>query len=112
MPKAGTTKKTAKAVARPPHKSGWVASMAAAADPPAGFPASRRLVVKWDANRMNRLLDWLDQNLDDRNRLFSDLTAAAKEEGRAKVTAKGTKNHYYAAMAKAVFDCAAEDADM
>ena len=89
-----------------------MATTAAAANPSAGLPASRRLVVKWDANRMNCLLDQLDQNLDDHNRLFSDSTAAAKEEGCAKVTAKGTKNHYYAAMAKAVFDCAAEDADM
>ena len=89
-----------------------MATTAAAADPSAGLPASRRLVVKWDANRMNCLLDQLDQNLDDHNHLFSDSTAATKEEGCAKVTAKGTKNHYYAAMAKAVFDCAAEDADM
>ena len=51
--------------------------------------ASKHLVVKWDNDRTNRLLDWLDQNPDDRNYLFSDLTAAAKQEGRRKVTAKG-----------------------
>jgi hypothetical protein len=30
-------------------------------------PASKRLLVKWDDARTNRLLDWLDQHPDDCN---------------------------------------------
>ena len=74
--------------------------------------AGRRLQVEWDNPRTNRLLDWLDQNPDDHDRLFSNSTAAAKEENRRKVTAKGTKNYYYLALAKAVFDCEEEDVEM
>lgn len=74
--------------------------------------AGKRLRVDWDNPRTNRLLDWLDANPEDRNRLFSDSTAAAKEENRRKVTAKGSKLRYHVAMAKAVFDCAEEDKEM
>jgi hypothetical protein len=74
--------------------------------------AGRRLRVDWNDLRTNRLLDWLDDHPEDRNRLFSDSTAAAKEEKRPKVTAKGSKNRYHVAMAKAVFDCEEEDDDM
>jgi hypothetical protein len=70
---------------------------------------SKRLVVKWDDDRTTRLLDWLDQHPDDRNRLFSDSTVAAKQEGRRKVTAKGNKTRYHEALAKAVFDSPDEE---
>lgn len=70
---------------------------------------SKRLVVKWDEDRTNRLLDWLDQNPDDRNRLFSDSTVTAKQEGRRKVTAKGNKARYHDALAKAVFESPEEE---
>ncbi|KAF8869849.1 hypothetical protein CPB84DRAFT_1855981 [Gymnopilus junonius] len=101
MPKAGTTKKASKAAAKAPCKSSQKGTTATSADAPAELPASKCLQVKWDADRTNRLLDWLDQNPHDHNCLFSDSMAAAKEEGHAKVTAKGAKNHYYVAMAKA-----------
>ena len=74
--------------------------------------SSKRLVVKWDEDRTNRLLDWLDQNPDDRNRLFSDSTVAAKQEGRCKVTAKGNKARYHEALAKAVFGSPDEESSL
>jgi len=74
--------------------------------------AGRCLQVEWNNTRTDHLLDWLDQNPDDRNRLFSDSTTAAKEQNRHKVTAKGSKNRYYLALAKAVFDCKEEDIEM
>jgi len=64
--------------------------------------AGRHLQVEWNNTRTDRLLDWLDQNPDDRNCLFSDSTTAAKEQNHRKVTAKGSKNHYYLALANGV----------
>ena len=57
-------------------------------------------------------MDWLDQNAGDHHRLLSDSTATAKEENRRKVTTKGSKYVYHAAIAKAVFDCDVEDAEL
>jgi len=74
--------------------------------------AGRRLQVEWNNMRTNCLLDWLDQNPDDHNCLFSDSTTAAKEQNHHKVTAKGSKNCYYLALAKAVFDWKEEDIEM
>ena len=84
----------------------------AATDSDEDTRSSKRLVVKWDEDRTNRLLDWLDQNPDDRHRLFSDSTAAAKQEGRRKVTAKGNKARYHEALAKAVFGSPDEESSL
>jgi len=109
MGKADKPKRGAPARAKPSAKRGKAKAPTAAASESdeevevLETRSSKRLVVKWDEDRTNRLLDWLDQNPDDRNRLFSDSTAAAKQEGRRKVTAKGNKARYHEALAKAVF---------
>jgi len=107
MPKEATSMKPRKAQHKPPAPKG---TQAKAVDMESF--AGRRLQVEWNNTRTDRLLDWLDQNPDDRNRLFSDSTTAAKEQNRRKVTAKGSKNCYYLALAKAVFDCKEEDIEM
>jgi hypothetical protein len=112
MPKDATTKK-APAKPRASRRRPIAQDQPTAADKTGGESfAGRRLRVDWDAPRTNRLLDWLDQNVADRNRLFSDSTAAAKEENRRKHVAKGSKTRYHEAIAKAVFDCDAEDAEL
>ena len=101
-PKLGS-KKSTKTVEKPPHKSGRKGTTTTTTT---DAPAGRHLQVKWGADRTNWLLDWLNQNPEDRNRLFSASAAVAKEEGQTKITAKGTKNRCYAATAKAISDCA------
>ena len=107
MPKEATSIKPDRGQHKPPAPKG---TQAKAVDTESF--AGRCLQVQWDNMRTNHLLDWLDQNPDDCNRLFSDLTAAAKEQNHCKVTTKGSKNHYYLALAKAVFDCKEEDIKM
>ncbi|KAJ7642519.1 hypothetical protein B0H17DRAFT_836452, partial [Mycena rosella] len=59
--------------------------------------------VKWSDPRIERVIDWLETNVVDRQKLFSDSSKEAAEEGRKKRVAKGSKSVYYTAMAKAVF---------
>ena len=74
-PKLGS-KKSTKTVEKPPHKSGRKGTTTTTTT---DAPAGRHLQVKWGADRTNWLLDWLNQNPEDRNRLFSASAAAAKE---------------------------------
>jgi len=75
-------------------------------------PTNCWLTVKWDHDRTNCLLDWLDQNPNDCNWLFSDSTVTVRKEGHHKVTAKGSKTHYHESIAKAVFDSPDEEASL
>ncbi|KDR70600.1 hypothetical protein GALMADRAFT_229964 [Galerina marginata CBS 339.88] len=91
MPKAAPSTKKAKATCKAPVPR-KAQPKAADVQSFAGW----HLQVEWDSPRTNCLLDWLDQNPDDHNRLFSNSTVAAKEEKRRKV----------------VFDCDKEDVEM
>jgi hypothetical protein len=64
-------------------------------------PKARR--VLWNGNRTERLLDWLEENPNDRQKLFSDSSKDAKDEGRRKHVAKGTKSEFHKMIAAAVF---------
>ncbi|KAJ7576720.1 hypothetical protein C8J56DRAFT_398656 [Mycena floridula] len=68
-----------------------------------GKKAAVRVNWKKDLTRGQRVLDWLDENPDQRHKLFSDSTETAKEEGRTKKTAKTSKTAIHALIAKAVF---------
>jgi len=81
-------------------------------DGAASIPTQSRLVVNWNEERTNRLLDWLDQNPVDRHRLFSDSIAHAKAEGRKKVKAKGDKAVFHKKIAEAVFNVPEETYDL
>jgi len=64
-------------------------------------PKTRR--VHWSAARTERLLDWLDDNPEDRQKLFSDSSKDAKDEGRRKRVAKNTKSEFHKKMATYIF---------
>lgn len=69
--------------------------------PPA--KARRMMRISWTTARTERLLDWLEENPVDRQKLFSDSTKDAKDEGRRKRVAKGTKAEYHKLIAVYVF---------
>ena len=69
--------------------------------PPA--KACRMMRISWTTARTERLLDWLEENPVDRQKLFSDSTKDAKDEGRRKHVAKGTKSEFHKLIAVYVF---------
>ena len=68
---------------------------------PAAPAAPPRLV--WDAKRTDRLVQWLEDNVEDRQRLFSDSAQDAKEQGRRSRTAKTSKTSFHLKMAEYIF---------
>ena len=63
----------------------------------------RMMRISWTTARTERLLDWLEENPVDRQKLFSDSTKDAKDEGRRKRVAKGTKSEFHKSIAIFVF---------
>ncbi|KAJ7926535.1 hypothetical protein B0H13DRAFT_1599460, partial [Mycena leptocephala] len=59
--------------------------------------------IRWTEPRIERVVDWLETHVEDRQKLFSDSTKDAAEEGRKKRVAKGSKFVFYVSIAKAVF---------
>ncbi|KAJ7200312.1 hypothetical protein GGX14DRAFT_660145, partial [Mycena pura] len=59
--------------------------------------------ITWNSLRIERALDWLENNVDERVKLFSDSTQDATAQGRKKKTSKGTKNAHYLKMSDYVF---------
>jgi hypothetical protein len=74
--------------------------------PPA--KARRMMRISWTTARTERLLDWLEENPVDRQKLFSDSTKDAKDEGRRKRVAKGTKSEFHKLIAVYVFSVDAD----
>lgn len=64
--------------------------------------------ISWTTARTERLLDWLEENPVDRQKLFSDSTKDAKDEGRRKRVAKGTKSEFHKLIAIFVFSVDAD----
>jgi hypothetical protein len=69
-------------------------------------PASR---IIWGPTRTERLVEWLENNVEDRQRLFSDSAQDAREDNRRRRTAKNVKMTFYIKIAEYVFS-ADEDA--
>jgi hypothetical protein len=59
--------------------------------------------IQWNSMRTERLLEWLENNVEDRQRLFSDSAQDAKEDNRRCRTAKSAKTSFYIEMAKYIF---------
>ncbi|KAH9060603.1 hypothetical protein EDB87DRAFT_1547080, partial [Lactarius vividus] len=59
--------------------------------------------VHWDDFRTDRLVDWLEDNPEDRQKLFSDLSHDAKKENRPRCVAKGSKSIFHNKMAEYIF---------
>ncbi|KAH9074317.1 hypothetical protein EDB83DRAFT_2516085 [Lactarius deliciosus] len=73
---------------------------------PHGEKGSR---VLWDDSRTNWLVDWLEDNPEDRQKLFSDSSHDAKKENRPRRVAKGSKTAFHTKMAVYIFSV---DADL
>ena len=52
---------------------------------------------------MELLLDWLEENPEDRQKLFSDSSKDAKDKGQRKHVAKSSKSEFHRMIAAAVF---------
>jgi hypothetical protein len=67
--------------------------------------SSAPMKVYWDKDptRTDRLLDWLEQNTEDRQKLFSDSAQDMKESDRRRRVAKGSKMVFYTKIALYVF---------
>jgi hypothetical protein len=59
--------------------------------------------ILWNASRTELLLDWLKENPEDRQKLFSDSSKDAKDEGRCKHVAKSSKSEFHRMITAAVF---------
>ncbi|EGO19322.1 hypothetical protein SERLADRAFT_479764, partial [Serpula lacrymans var. lacrymans S7.9] len=68
-----------------------------------GSRKSRRPGIKWTADRTDRLLDWLEQNVEKRRLLFSDSQEDATKESRKKGQAKSSKVVLHGELAQYVF---------
>ena len=66
--------------------------------------------TSWTTSRTEHLLDWLEENPADRQKLFSNSTKDAKDEGRRKRVAKGTKSEFHKMIATHVFSVDENDA--
>jgi hypothetical protein len=80
----------------------------ATSQPPATGKVRRMMRISWTTARTERLLDWLEENPVDRQKLFSDSTKDAKDEGRRKRVAKGTKSEFHKLIAFFVFSVDAD----
>ncbi|EGN92184.1 hypothetical protein SERLA73DRAFT_173042, partial [Serpula lacrymans var. lacrymans S7.3] len=68
-----------------------------------GSRKSRRPGIKWTADRTDRLLDWLEQNVEKRHLLFSDSQEDATKESRKKGQAKSSNMVLHGELAQYVF---------
>ncbi|KAH9024121.1 hypothetical protein EDB84DRAFT_1238971, partial [Lactarius hengduanensis] len=59
--------------------------------------------VQWDDPRTEQLVDWLEDNPEDRQKLFSDSSHDTKQENRPRRVAKGSKSTFHTKMADYIF---------
>ena len=64
--------------------------------------------TSWITARTEHLLNWLDENPVNQQKLFSDSTKDAKDEGQRKHIAKGTKSEFHKLIAMFVFSVDAD----
>ena len=87
-----------------PAKRGQAGQAAGDDEDPVAVPkAAAPLRIGWGTARTDRLLDWLENNVEDQQRLFSDSAQDAKDENRRRRTAKSVKTTFYAKIAEYVF---------
>ena len=59
--------------------------------------------VAWNEQRTEQLVEWLENNVKERQRLFSDSAQDTKEEKRRPCTARSGKTHFHIKMAEYIF---------
>ena len=68
-----------------------------------GAPPSKIHCISWMTSRTEQLLEWLEENSSDHQKLFSDSSKDVKNEGQQKCIAKSTKSEFYKLIAIFVF---------
>ncbi|KAH9159785.1 hypothetical protein EDB89DRAFT_1826767, partial [Lactarius sanguifluus] len=64
--------------------------------------------VQWDDACTDQLVDWLEDNPEDRQRLFSDSSHDIKKENWPRCVAKGSKSAFHIKMAEYIFSIDAD----
>ena len=100
MPKP---KRTRKRMAKALHLDSESSSDSEEPGPQSGKRPPKARCILWTVARTERLLDWLNENPEDCQKLFSDSSKDAKNEGRRKHVAKGTKSEFHKMIATFVF---------
>ena len=72
-------------------------------DEDTGRQTTKTRHTSWTPARTECLLDWLEENPADCQKLFSDSTKDAKDEGRRKRVSKGMKSEFHKIIAMFVF---------
>ena len=72
-------------------------------DEDTGRQTTKTRRTSWTPARTERLLDWLEENPAYHQKLFSDSTKDAKDEGRRKHVSKGTKSEFHKMIVTFVF---------
>lgn len=85
---------------KPPSDSEDVTEVSNSAPKP---PTTGKVYWDKDSTCTDCILDWLDQNISHTQKLFSDSSQDAREENHSRHVAKGSKTHYYALIADALF---------
>jgi hypothetical protein len=98
------------AAAKPPSakpkrttKQGKRTAASGAGDDTQETPVEKGSQVQWDDICTDRLVDWLEDNPEDCQKLFSDSSHDMKKENRPCHVAKGSKSVFHAKMAEYVF---------
>ncbi|KAJ7351345.1 hypothetical protein DFH08DRAFT_957668 [Mycena albidolilacea] len=104
--RAAAPKAKAEAIGAKPGRRKGPAS--GAADGTADGPAPARISWTKDLSRSDRLMTYIDTNVQERTRHFSDSTKAAHDEERDPTAGKTTKMGFYAKIADAVFSVDAD----
>jgi hypothetical protein len=84
------------------HAGRPVTTDATSEDNPTDSKATLPRII-WNPMRTERLVEWLENNVEDRQRLFSDSAQDAKEEHRRRRTAKNGKSSFYLKIADYIF---------
>ena len=100
MPKP---KHTRKQMAKALHLDSESSSDSEEPGPQSSKRPPKACCILWTVARTEWLLDWLDENPKDHQKLFSDSSKNAKNEGQRKRVAKGTKSEFHKIIATFVF---------
>jgi hypothetical protein len=98
--KSTTAKRNGKQASRPGRKR---ATPVHVSDDDEAAPAKGVQRVHWNNDRTDHLIEWLEENPEDRQRLFGDAAQDARQENRAQRVAKGAKSEFHAKIALYVF---------
>jgi hypothetical protein len=104
-PQPGSAPKRAR---KPSSKVVESASLDSSGEEDTTMPPAKVRHTSWMTARTEQLLDWLEENPVNRHKLFSDSTKDAKDEGRRKCVAKGTKSEFHKLIAIYVFSADAD----